>query len=185
MKVVNGITYEIVGDAVNIAEEHTVAISEHTRRCWAFVEAYGGCGYRPCRHSGIRSIFFDLPSAPSGFRKIGSHQGKIECRPDKRIKRGKEAISDLAEIDRPPSGNDIARHFGWDTSSFVISGTTIYFPTFLDVTHPNKRYFLRLPRKADDEWQCPETLAELLGSQFIAAIEEHNREARRQNEDAS
>lgn len=173
-------TYEVIG-ALDLAHAHYDAVDAARAAQWDFVEEVGGKGLRPSNSGGLRSVFFaDLPS---GWRKVGMDRGNVEAVPLKSTKIGKQAVERMAALPLAPSPHDLASAYGYNPPHFAISGGTIYFPTEMFLKFPRERIFLRLPRFAGDEFEPDDTkLRARPESEFMAALEAHNAEARRQRE---
>ncbi|PTR05067.1 MULTISPECIES: hypothetical protein [unclassified Novosphingobium] len=173
-------TYEVIG-ALDAARAHYAAINAAVRTQWAFVTEVNGEGFRPDSNGGVRSIFFH--ELPPGWRKIGSENGNVEAVPHKGSNLGKVAARKLLELPRAPQPHALASAFGYNPPHFAIENGRIYFATDLTVTFPSERIFLRLPRFADDGFVPDEDkLRAIPESEFMAAIEAHNAEARRLRE---
>lgn len=173
-------TYEVIG-ALELAHAHYDAVDAARAAQWDFVNELGGEGYRPSHNGGLRSVFFT--EIPIGWRKIGTDKGKIEAVPSKGTKAGKAAAQRISGLPSAPSASDLAASYGYNPPHFAISGGTIYFPTELFLKFPQERIFLRLPRFAEDGFEPNEAhLRALPESEFMAAIEAHNAEAKRQRE---
>jgi|GEM_PF-2220643 len=173
-------TYEVIG-ALELAHAHYAAVDAAKASQWAYVEELGGSGFRPSHSGGMRSIFFE--SVPAGWRKIGSDNGKIEALPLKSTKIGKAAAAKIASLNSAPLPHDLASSYGYNPPHFAIDGGKIYFASELRVTFPADRIFLRLPRFAEDGFEPNEAhLRALPESEFMAAIEAHNAEAKRLQE---
>lgn len=172
-------TYEVIGGH-EVAEAHFAAIDAAQQEHWAFATEMGGCGFRPNSDGGVRSVFFD--ELPSGWRKVGTDRGKIEACPRRSTQTGKLAEQAMRALLRCPDAGSLARSFGYSPSELAIDGSrgVIYFPTVMRTEHPVQRTFLRLPRFAKDGFEPdPAMLRALPESEFMAALEAHNAEARR------
>lgn len=173
-------TYEVIG-AHEIAHAHYQAIDAARLAHWDFVTEVGGAGFRPSHNGGVRSVFFE--QLPSGWRKIGLDGAKVEAVPLKSTKSGKAMAENMAALPQAPKPGDLASSYGYNPPHFAIDGGKIYFPTEMQVYFPVERIFLRLPRFAEDGFEPDEAILHAIPeSQFMAAIEAHNAEAKRQRE---
>lgn len=173
-------TYEVIG-ALDLAHAHYDAVDAAREAHWDFVSDIGGKGFRPSHNGGLRSVFF--AEVPAGWRKIGTDKGNIEAIPLKRTRIGKAAAQRISDLPLAPSASELASRYGYNPPHFAISGGTIYFPAELFLKFPQDRIFLRLPRFAEDGFEPNEAqLRALPESEFMAAIEAHNTEAKRQRE---
>lgn len=173
-------TYEVIG-ALEIAHAHYAAVDAAREACWDFVREVGGAGYRPSYAGGLRAVFFE--QLPAGWRKIGRDGEKVEAVPLKSTKIGKAMAERIAALPQAPKPGDLASSYGYNPPHFAIDGGKIYFPGELQVTFPVERIFVRLPRFAEDGFEPDETILQAIPeSQFMAAIEAHNFEARRRAE---
>ncbi|MBO9602581.1 MAG: hypothetical protein J7496_08745 [Novosphingobium sp.] len=177
--------YEVIGDGLAVAAAHYAAIDAAAEAHWAFVKQVGGEGYRPLNGGGLRSVFFkELPTA---WRKIGwGEGGRIEAVPHKGSATGKSLAKQIAALPQGKRGRELAYDLGYNPKQMAMDGSrgVIYFPTDLRVTFPAERIFVRIPRFTDDGFEPdPAILRELRESEFMAAVEAHNAEARRQREE--
>ncbi len=173
-------TYEVIG-AHEVAHAHYDAANLAKQAHWKFVDELGGSGYRPSHNGGLRSVFFE--QLPPGWRKVGRDGTKLEALPLKSSKTGKALAEQIAALPQAPKPGDLASSYGYNPPHFAIDGGKIYFPTEVQVTFPVARIFLRLPRFAEDGFEPDEAILQAIPeSQFMAAIEAHNAEAKRQRE---
>lgn len=173
-------TYEVIS-ALEIAHAHYAAIDAAKQAHRDFITEVGGAGYRPSHHGGLRTVFFE--QLPAGWRKFGFDGAKVEAVPLKSTKVGKAMAERIAALPLAPRSGDLASSYGYSPPHFAIDGGTIYFPTELRVKFPVERIFVRLPRFAEDGFEPDETILQAIPeSQFMAAIEAHNFEARRRAE---
>jgi len=173
-------TYEVIG-AHEIADAHYSTIDAIRKTHWRFVEEVGGTGYQPGRGQGVIGVLFD--QLPAGWRQIGSDKSKVKAVPHKGSKAGRTLSEMMQALPLPPSPESLAASYGYNPSEFPIEGTSIYFATALRLTFPTKRTFLRIPRTASDGFEPNEAhLRALPENEFMAAIEAHNAEAKRQRE---
>lgn len=176
-------TYEVIGAGIPIAEAHFEAVEAAQAVQWEFVESVGGVGFRPNSEGALLSVYFT--EVPQGWRKIGSQGHKIETRPNKSTVAGKAAAKLIADLPHPPRATDLASQFGYNPSEWAIDRErgVIYFPTMMQVAHPEPRSFLRLPRFSGDGFEPDETILRALAeSELMKAVEDHNAEAKRQRE---
>ena len=173
-------TYEVIGK-FEATDDHYDAIKHARLLQCDFITDVGGVGFRPSHDGGLRSVMFE--TLPPGWRQIGMDKGKIEALPLKSTKIGKEMVAQIDALPKAPRATDLAARFGYNPKEFAIDGGTIYFPTELKITFPTKRIFLRLPRFTGDDFEPNEAhLRAIPESEFMAAIEAHNAEAKRQRE---
>lgn len=180
------IHYEIVRAGLEISTAHFEECAAAKRAHWQFVDEVGGSGLRPTGHGGLRSVFFK--TLPPNWRKIGSRDQLIEAIPSKTSATGKALAKQIAELPQAPEPSILAGKLGYGPNQLVIDGDRgiIYFPTAVELTFPTKRHWLRIPRTLDDGFEPdPAILAECRESEFMRAVEDHNAEARRQQEQAA
>lgn len=176
-------TYELFGDALPIAERFYANVNAAKAAHWAFVEELGGIGFRPSHDGGLRSVFF--AELPIFWRKIAMDRDKIEAVPHQGSAAGKALQKRIAALPSAPRAEELTSLLGYKPESLAVDSArgTIYFPTELSVIFPRKRFFIRLPRFAQDGFEPdPNMLLALPESEFMQAIEEHNAEARRLRE---
>lgn len=173
-------TYEIIG-AHEIATAHYAAVDAARKAHWEFVEEVGGASYQSGWGQGVIAVFFE--QLPAGWRKIGTDKSLIKAVPHKGSRVGKALFERMKAQPLPPSPEKLASDYGYNPAEFPIDGTSIYFATALRVKFPAERIFLRIPRTATDGFEPNEAhLRALPESEFMAAIEAHNAEAKRQRE---
>lgn len=173
-------TYEVIG-ALDIATIHYAVVDAAQKACFDFADQVGGEGYRPSTNGSLRSVFFK--ALPAGWRKIGADHRAVEAVPLKSTKIGKALAAQMAALPSAPSSHDLAALFGYNPPHFPIDGGRIFFVTDLRILFPSERIFLSIPRFAEDGFKPDETILRALPeSEFMAAIEAHNTEARRRNE---
>lgn len=173
-------TYEVIG-AHEIATAHYAAVDNARNAHWAFVKKVGGSGYQPGYGGGVVAVLFE--QLPAGWRQICTEKNWIKAVPHKATREGKAVYEKMKALPVPPSPEQLCADYGYQPSEFPIEGTTIYFATALRVTFPSERIFLRIPRTASDGFEPNEAhLRALPESEFMAAIEAHNAEAKRQHE---
>ena len=175
-------TFEIIGEGRPIADEFEAAKTAAKTSFCAFAQYVGGVGYRPGSNGQLRSVFF-ADELPQGWKMIGQERGMIEAMPKKSTKAGialRERYADLPEI---PQASQLARDLGYSPNFMPTGNGKIYFPSELRVRIPTERHFLRLPLTAEDGF-APDAarLIEVLESEFMRAVEDHNAEVRRQRE---
>lgn len=173
-------TYEVIG-ALELARAHYDAVDAARAAHWDFAMEIGGEGYRPSYNGGLLSIFFT--ELPAGWKKVSTHNGKIEAVPLKSTKAGKTVAQRISDLPLAPSAGNLASSYGYKPPHFPISEGKIYFPSEMFLKFPRDRIFLRLPRFAEDCFEPNEAnLRAIPESEFMAAIEAHNAEARRRRE---
>lgn len=173
-------TYEIIG-AHELADDYYARIDAAREAQWAFVIEIGGVGFRPGHNGGVQSLFFG--TLPTGWREVGRDRERIEARPRKGSKIGKELAARIAALPCAPQSHELASAYGYNPKEWAIDGGRIYFPTDLRTEFPERRTFLRLPRFANDGFEPDEALLRALPeSQFMLAVELHNAEAKRLRE---
>ncbi|WP_225206271.1 hypothetical protein [Novosphingobium huizhouense] len=173
-------TYEVIGD-LDLLNLHYAADEAAVAAHWAYVEGIGASGFRPSQAGGVASVFFE--TLPQGWRKIGADKGRIEAVPLKSTKVGKAAAATIADLPRKPKASALAASYGYNPPLCAMDGTYIYFPSEIQVLHPVKRTFLRLPRFPEDGFEPDETrLRAVPESELMAAIEAHNAEVNRLRE---
>lgn len=167
-------TYEMLGSAAEAAEKHFASIREARAEWWALAKKYGARGFRPGHYGAPpMALIFEGKDPPAGFRYWGRPDANtVECKPHKATKVGRAAAADLAALKRTRSDADLAADFGW--TEWPTNGRTLFYATCSEVALPTKRYFLRLPRFADDGWTASEGLKEIPESELMRAIEDHN-----------
>lgn len=172
--------YEVIGKGLEISLAHFAKIEEARKAHWKFVEEVGGKGLRQHRQGGLRSVFF--AATPIGWRKIGKHGDNIEAVPSKGTVMGKAIAKRIDDLPRAPEPHVLAGKLGYNPSSMAIDleRGVICFPVAFEITWPEKRHFLRLPRTSDDGFEPDETiLREIRESEVMRIVEDHNAEARR------
>ena len=175
-------TYEIIGKP-ELADEYYARINSAHKAQWVFVREIGGLGFRPRHDGGIQSLFFR--SLPTGWRKVGRDGEKIEARPHKGSKAGKDLAARIAVVPRCPQSHELAAAYGYNPSQMALDASKgcIYFPTDVCTGFSDRRTFLRLPRFANDGFEPDATLLRAVPeSELMAAIEAHNAEAKRRRE---
>lgn len=180
------IHYEIIGAGLEVSTIHFEECAAARRAHWNFVNEVGGDGMRPTGHGGLRSVFFK--TLPSNWRKIGARDQLIEAVPSKNSAAGKALAKQIAELPQAPEPSVLAAKLGYMPNSLVLDCNSgiIYFPVAVEITFPTKRHFLRIPRTLDDGFEPdPAILRECREWEFMRCVEDHNAEARRQQEQAA
>lgn len=173
--------YEVIGAGLDISKRHFAEVAAARDAHWHFAKSVGGVGYRPNGHGGLRSVFFS--EVPTGWRKIGSDRGNVEAVPNRKTAEGRLLSKQIAELPNAPEPGDLASQLGYNPSILTLDPERgiIYFPIAIEITWPETRHFLRLPRTAIDGFQPDEEiLREVRESEFMRIVEDHNAEARRQ-----
>lgn len=178
-------TYEINPAGETLADGYDLSIRAYQKRGFAAAAKFGAEGFIPSRYGTPDTLVFKTGKRPPGWRKIKHHDGHDYCTPNKSTKIGKADLKILEEIGRRPSGDDIAREFGWDPSDMVMDGSTVYFPTYQRLELPERRRFLRLPRFNNDGFSPPDSLTEITEGQYMTAIDSHNAAVRAKQGKAS
>lgn len=166
------IPYEIFGEGLAIAEAFFGQIDEAEKAQFAVARELGANGFRPSRNGTIKSLMFS--TLPAGFRRIGSESGRVEAVPLMSTKIGKAAAAKLKEAPVAQSVEKLPELFGFNRGWIIEGDGRVYFATSGRVTLPQPRYFLLIPRKPDDKYVPPETLREMLYSDYEGAFHEHN-----------
>ena len=178
-------TYEVIGAGLPIAEAFYSSVDAAKKAHWDFAESVGGAGFRPAHYGSIRSVFFK--GLPEGWKKIGTDRGYVEATPRKTSKAGRALADTMSALPETPKAEKLARALGYDPRDMALDSErgTIYFPTELQVSHPARRIFVRLPRFTNDGFEPDLTMLKALPeSEFMAAIDAHNAEAKRLREAA-
>lgn len=178
------ISFEIIDLGLATAEAFQTQKDAARQALLDFAIALGAEAYRPNSRGNFYSALF-AGELPKGWRKIGGHNGHMEAMPHRGTKIGKQLIHQIERLPKIPNASELAHSLGYKTSLMPTADGKIYFPTELRVEFPKARHFLTLPLTASDEFiPNPKLLRELRESEFMRAIEDHNAEARRQEEDA-
>jgi len=166
-------SYEVIDDGVAVAAKHYAEIDAARRSYWEFAKSKGAKGFRPT-DTGVRSLLVAPSEVPVGWRSVGSDRGLTEIVPRRTTRVGKEALEEIRALPRSPTDSDLADLFGWNPPELPLDGYRIYFPTSVRISLPADRYFLRLPRFANDGWPGDPRLKEIPESTLMLAIEGHN-----------
>lgn len=175
--------YEITGtDALAKARAFETEREKAFEAHWALVKDLGGVGFRPDHGGQIKSVMFKNVNGktPSGWRKIGTENGNLECAPARNTAAGRALTKKMALVMRNPSWRTFADGFGWEGRSPMAQssgrrlGMLIYFGGGLSIDMPRKRFFLIFPRTLDDGWVAPQGLTQIRESEMLRAIEDHN-----------
>lgn len=172
--------YEVVGDGIAICEAHYARVAERHSAGFALAERFGATGFRPNRSSrGILHLIFAGREAPEGFRyKQLEPEGRVACAPNKRTSIGKTASAEMAAFENAPDGEALAASLGYAPREAPMDGYKIYWPSAYRFLRPTTRYFLDIPRQAQDGFEPPPSLREVPASTFMLALEAHNAGAR-------
>lgn len=177
-------TYEVIGAGILIAEDFYKSVMAAREAYWSFATDVGGQGFRPSSYGSIRSVLFD-GELPEGWKKVGAGRGRIEATPRKTSKAGRAFADAIKALPPMPRAEKLAGALGYNPSEMAMDTNkgVVYFPTELQVAHPECRTFVRLPRFANDGFEPdPSLLRALPESEFMKAIEDHNAEAKRLRE---
>jgi hypothetical protein len=144
-----------------------------------FAKSVGGEGFRPESHSGSIATVIFKGAIPKGWRKIREKDGTIEAAPARGTHAGKAIVKQIEQLPLSPQTHELAALFGYAPNSFVIDGTSIYFPTDIRCLLPVERIFLLLPRQQGDGFLADPEMLELIPNwQLEKAVHDHN-EARK------
>ncbi|MBZ9939186.1 hypothetical protein LB518_23010 [Mesorhizobium sp. BR1-1-16] len=169
------VTYELSGDSAEIAEAHYAKIKSSLKGQAEVVAKFGATKFRPDHIGGIGSLFLSGNKAPIGWKTVRRHADGIEAAPNYATKSGREALQELAEAPRAPTSVDLARSLGWANGMVVDEDRAcVCFATDTRVEKPERRIFVRLPRKADDGWAPPSSMTEVSEGEFMRALADHN-----------
>lgn len=173
-------TYEIIGQ-YELADDYYARINAAREAQWGFVREIGAIGFRPSHDGGVTTLFFR--TLPTGWRKVGGDRENIEARPRKGSKIGNELAARISALPRAPQSHELAAAYGYDPKQWAVDGGRIYFPSDVTTGFERRRFFLRLPRFAEDGFEPDEArLRAIPESELMAAIEAHNAEAKRRRE---
>lgn len=175
-------TYQIIGAGCAMADAHWAEYERVQKTHFEFMEARGAAAYRQGHSGRVYSLFFDTDHDPlPGYRGTGNKKFQNEKWLEEKVPRGNSKIGrDLQKsfdaTEKLPSYMDLASQFGWTLPRiYPGSGSKVYFPTLCYVSLPNKVTFLRLPRKANDGWQCPKDLLTAIPEdKLMLYFHEHN-----------
>lgn len=95
--------------------------------------------------------------------------------PRKNTKAGKELFAKMESAPPLPKDVDVKAALGWTRDMQVVEGYKHYRASFVRLTQPQNRYFLKLPRQVNDGWHPSSKLEQVTERVFLEAIAEHNR----------
>lgn len=177
--------YEGIGEGVTLLADHFREILAVQKDWLAIAEQLGGVTVRPGNGGAPPStLLFDGVTPPTGWIAVRMDSGMVEARPHKATKAGRHALELMAKMRRVPTGQDIARTFGYSPATFPTDGRSIYFATAQHLALPSSRYFLRIPRTEGDSWTPPPILKLVRDSEYLTALEAHNDAVRARQEAA-
>jgi hypothetical protein len=174
-------TYELSGDARAKAEAHYAEV-DAAHDAWR--AAFAALGANACRanpNGAVVSLSFPGGEAPAGYRIVDRHpDGSIECVPHKGTRVGKAVAETLAALPTAPRNADLL--VALSANLHAIDHRAFYSGTSTRLKRPAPRYFVRLPRTADDDWTPGDGLTAIPESEFMAAVEAHNAAVRATDE---
>lgn len=173
--------YRLSGDSLLEAdafhEERQAAVEAWMK----FIEPLGGTSARPNRDGTLRSVMFPGKEPPDGWRKIGRHEGGIECVPHKGRKAGKEVAALMKDLPKVHEYNELLRRIAPDVagSTQIKGGNRIMFATCQRLSLPDVTFLASVPRAIGDGLEVPNEWIELKEAEYTLAFHEHNAQAAR------